>query len=404
MNILLINHYAGSDYHGMEFRPFYLARLWNQMGHDTTILAADFSHLRKKNPAPQKDFDEEIVDGVRFVWVKTLPYQGNGAKRALNMMTFVNKVKAKAGYLAERYQPDAVIASSTYPFDIYPAEKIAKKAKAKLIFEIHDLWPLSPIVLYGLKESNPLIRYLQQAEDAAFTRSDTIVSILPNAAKHVAERKADPEKCFWIPNGIFTDEQEAPVPAQTTEYLESLKKQGKFIVMYLGGFATANALEELIECSPKLNPDVAVVLIGDGMKKQEYMAYSKEKGYSNLHFLDSVSKKAVQPVLRMADCLYVGAKKCRLYEYGVGMNKFNDYMLSSRPIISGVEAYQDPVSESGCGVLVEPENSAELAKAINAMSLAEKADLDSMGQKGYEYVIQHHNYPDLARRFIEVIS
>ena len=28
MNILLINHYAGSDYHGMEFRPYYMGREW----------------------------------------------------------------------------------------------------------------------------------------------------------------------------------------------------------------------------------------------------------------------------------------------------------------------------------------------------------------------------------------
>ena len=42
MNILLINHYAGSSYYGMEFRPYYMARKWVKQGHNVTILGASF--------------------------------------------------------------------------------------------------------------------------------------------------------------------------------------------------------------------------------------------------------------------------------------------------------------------------------------------------------------------------
>ena len=50
MNILYIEHYAGSPEMGMEFRPYYLSREWTRMGHRVTIIAGDYSHLRKKNP------------------------------------------------------------------------------------------------------------------------------------------------------------------------------------------------------------------------------------------------------------------------------------------------------------------------------------------------------------------
>ena len=46
---MLINHYAGSVYHGMEFRPYYMAKEWVKEGHDVTVITAAFSHLRQKN-------------------------------------------------------------------------------------------------------------------------------------------------------------------------------------------------------------------------------------------------------------------------------------------------------------------------------------------------------------------
>ena len=51
MNILLINHYAGSVRHGMEYRPYYLAREWVRRGHQVQILAAQHAHVRREIPA-----------------------------------------------------------------------------------------------------------------------------------------------------------------------------------------------------------------------------------------------------------------------------------------------------------------------------------------------------------------
>jgi hypothetical protein len=65
LNILLINHYAGSVRHGMEYRPFYLAREWVRLGHRVRIVASSQSHIRAQ--APQLDGRvrlDETIDGV----------------------------------------------------------------------------------------------------------------------------------------------------------------------------------------------------------------------------------------------------------------------------------------------------------------------------------------------------
>lgn len=73
MNILLINHYAGSPRHGMEFRPYYLAREWVRQGHRVTIVASSVSHLRQQNPAVSSPVTREQIDGVDYLWLRTTP-------------------------------------------------------------------------------------------------------------------------------------------------------------------------------------------------------------------------------------------------------------------------------------------------------------------------------------------
>ncbi len=87
MNILYIEHYAGSPEMGMEFRPYYLSREWVKMGHKVSIIAGDYSHLRKKNPAVTKDFQKQTIDGIDYYWLKTGTYEGNGVARSLTMLT-----------------------------------------------------------------------------------------------------------------------------------------------------------------------------------------------------------------------------------------------------------------------------------------------------------------------------
>ena len=405
MNILLINHYAGSDYHGMEFRPFYMAREWKNKGHNVTILGANFSHLRKNNPVIEKDFQEEVIDGITYVWDKTPQYQGNGVGRIKNISTFMWKLRTNYKMLADKYKPDAVIASSTYPLDIYPAHRIAKRCNAKLCFEIHDLWPLSPMEIGGFSEKNPAIVILQRAEDFAFKNSDVIVSILPNADKHIRERGFSTDKFVYVPNGILTGEKNEAPMEKTIERLQELKEQGYFLVGYTGNHSPANVLDTMIDAAKKTTDEkVKYVLVGKGNVKNELMEYAKANNVTNIEFLDPVLKDNMDNVLELLDIGYIGLKKQNLFNYGVSPNKLFDYMMASLPVIYAVEASNDPVKDSNCGISVPAENPEAVVEAVMKIKNLSEEEKIKMGGNGKKYVLDNHMYEGLADKFLNALK
>ena len=100
---------------------------------------------------------------VLYNWIKTGSYNGNGLKRALTMVRFVMKLRKNAKWIVKNWSPDVIITSSTYPIDTYAGQKIKKFRKkkdgkeAKLIHEVHDMWPITLIEIGGMKKTNPFV-------------------------------------------------------------------------------------------------------------------------------------------------------------------------------------------------------------------------------------------------------
>ena len=128
MNILLINHYAGSKAHGMEYQPFYLAREWTGLGHCVTIVATSSSHVRTVPPVTQGDYTAEDVGGISYVWLRAPGYRGNGVRRVLNIGTFISQLLHHRTRLIRDCRPDVVIASSTYPWTTSPPTSSRRSA------------------------------------------------------------------------------------------------------------------------------------------------------------------------------------------------------------------------------------------------------------------------------------
>lgn len=408
MNILLINHYAGSTSYGMEYRPFYMAREWVKLGHNVTIVGGSYSHVRTEQPEIVGSVTEENVDGIRYVWLKTPFYRGNGTRRVLNMFSFITRLWWHQKRVVGDFPPAVVIASSTYPLDIFPAHRIAQGYKARLLFEVHDLWPLTPIQVGGMSPRHPFVMLLQFAENYAYRKSDRVISMLPNARKYMCEHGLAKEKFIHIPNGINLPEWEeapTPLPPQHAECMQSLRNDGRFIIGYVGGHQPSNALETVLEAAELLRDSpVTFVLVGNGSEKEHLQHRAAERNIKNVVFLPLIPKACIPNILTTVDALYLGLKNQPIFRYGISPNKLMDYLMAAKPVIHAVSSGNDLVAECGCGISCPGEDSRAVSIAARRLMKLSASERAAMGQHGRDYVIRNHQYSHLASRFLEAMT
>lgn len=403
-NILVINHYAGGGDLGMEYRPWHLGKEWVKQGHKVYVLAADHSHLRLHNPSVRHDLGSEQRDGITYIWLKTPAYEGSW-RRIANMLVFVAKLNCYVKKIARLTKPDVVVASSTYPLDNYPACKIARRVGAKYIYEVHDLWPLSPMLIGGYSPRHPFIRVMQRAENYAYRHVDKVVSLLWNSESHMREHGLAEGKFCCVPNGYdpadWTEEKRSlPLPEEHQRLFDSL--QGKIVVGFAGGFAASGALMTLLQAAALLkdNERLHFVLVGKGSEEKALKSSAREMQLSNVTFLPPVDKRMVPAICTHFDIAYMGGVHSRLHAYGTSYNKMTDYMLAGLPIVYSVDEAGAAVARVGCGVQIEAENAEAVAETVVKMMEMSQTERRAMGERGRQYAQQRLSWSRLAEDFL----
>lgn len=407
MNILIINHYAGSPEMGMEFRPYYFAREWIKMGHRVDIIAADYSHLRRQNPTVEKDFQEEKIEGIHYHWIKTRMYEGNGLQRAITMFQFISKLWLNVDRINSKMEPDVVICSSTYPLDTYVGQKIRKKAKkaVKLIHEVHDMWPATLYEIGGMARNNPFVQIMQMGENSAYKNSDRVVSLLPNAESYMKEHGLADGKFICIPNGVVLNECENPekIPNEHKAVFEKLKADGKYIVGYFGGHALSNALDSLLDVAGAIDDEnIHFVLVGDGVEKKNIIKKAESMQLDNVNFLPPIGKKSIPDLCTYFDCVYMCGLESPLYRFGLCLNKMFDTMAAGKPGICAlnVESY---FTEYGCGFDLKVDNIGKICDTIKHVRNLNEEELTRITEAGKKASRNRFNYTMLAKEFISIM-
>ena len=379
----------------MEFRHYYLGKEFVKQGNKVTIISSSYSHLFKNLPKEKK----ENIDGVDYLWLKTFNYgTSHDKRRVFKWFLFM----FKCFFLPFSLQkPDVIIVSPMAPFPIFPAWILSKMYRAKLIYEVKDIWPLSLIELGGFKATHPFIKMMSWLEKFALKKSDIIVSNLQNYGEHIKNDIKLDREFRWISNGVDLDGLNKVEPLNK-EVLDKIPTN-KFIVGYTGTVGVANALDSFCQSAIFLQnmKDILFVIVGDGQEKNSLL--QKYGNLKNILFIESIAKTQVQSALKLFDVCYIGLKKEELFKYGVSPNKLYDYMFSGKPIVYAIESGKNIVDVADCGLSVEAENSKDIVDGIIKLYEMSNEERIKMGQKGKEYVLEHFTYEKLAKNFEELL-
>lgn len=393
MKVLFISHFAGSAYHGMVTRNYNWAVELVRRGHSVTIIAASYSHYRAKQPnMAGQAIKHETIDSINYIWVRCPHYDGNSSLgRILAMAAFSMRVRKIIKRTRQKY--DLVVASSPHPFVVYPAAKIAKSNKAKLIYDIRDLWPLTLTEIGGIPKWHPFVMLLQRAEDYACRHADLVTAVPQNCEPYLKSRGLADNKFLAIGNGFLEREKTEGDSLQSSHQrvIDYLRKQSAFIMGYAGTLGRANAMHVAVESMAKTNNDnLHLVIIGNGNNLEELKSQVINLNIEDrVHFLPTIPHSQIASFLEQIDCAYIGALDSPLYKWGASPAKMNDYLVSAKPILYAMGDPNNPVEKSGCGISCRGEDSDQIAKAMDDLSAMPNDKLAAMGEKGKNWLYKN---------------
>jgi glycosyltransferase involved in cell wall biosynthesis len=347
---------------------------------------------------------EETIDGVRVVRSSIYVSKDKGvAKRLMNYFSFVWTSMRSYKRLSNA---DYVFCESPPLFLGISALYLAQKLKAKMIFNVSDLWPESAAELDIV--SNKFFLGLAYKLEAYLYKKSFLVTGQTQGIVADINKRFPKVSSMWLPNGI--DKDVYSFADVETEWLKEYSIQGKHLYMYAGIIGHAQGLDVIIKAKQwlmKNEPEIAsgleFVMIGDGPEKDRLVAHDKKLG-TKIIFIPNLPKQKVMRMIKNASGYIVPLKKLNLF-LGAIPSKIFDPLALGIPVLLGVdgEARNIFIERGKGGLFYEPENHEALARAI--VQLEKDKDLaEKLGQQGKDYVEQNFDRKNIAISFKDQVQ
>ena len=404
MKLLILTQYFPPEVGAPQNRLFELAVRLKKLGVDVSVLTAmpNYPQMKIYDGYEGKDYMYEEIEGIPVHRSSIyLPKSKSIVQRLLNYFSFVYSSarvgKNKVG------EVDVIMCESPPLFLGYSALYLKRKKKAKLIFNVSDLWPESAEKL-GVVTNKWMLKLAYRLEKKLYRKSVLVTGQTQGICKSINLRFPE-VKTYWLPNGVDVSYYNPSIVTSNWRK-ENGFNENDILFLYAGIIGLAQGLEIILAAAEKLknNASIKFILLGSGPEKETLQAIKKEKQLSNVYFFDAVSKTQMPQIIQASDVSVIPLRKLDLF-LGAIPSKIFENLAMEKPVLLAVdgEARELFVNQGKCALYSEPENIMDLVK--NVLLLANDPELrKQLGKKGRSYVEQSFNRNTIAQNFYQILG
>ena len=405
MKLLILTQYFPPEVGAPQNRLFELAVRLQKLGVDITVLTAmpNYPQMDIYEGYKDKTYVYEVIEGLKVHRSSIYVSKSKSIiNRLRNYFSFVIS-SARVGK-AKLENFDFLLCESPPLFLGYSAMRLAKQKKAKLIFNVSDLWPESAEKL-GVVNNKFLLKSAYNLEEKLYKRSCLVTGQTQGICHNINER-FPAVKTYWLPNGVDLGYYNpSKIEPGIWREKNNFAKED-VILLYAGIIGIAQGLEVILNSAKNFinTPNIKFVFIGSGPEKDKLLQLKAEQNLTNVFFLDAISKKEMTSVLRSVNAAIIPLRKLDLF-LGAIPSKIFENLAMEVPVLLGVngEARQLFIDKGNAGLYFEPENSEALTAAI--LKLIEDKEMAlQLGRNGRHFVNEYFNRENIAQNFFKKLN
>jgi glycosyltransferase involved in cell wall biosynthesis len=397
MKLLILTQYFPPEIGAPQNRLYELAVRLQQKGAEITILTAmpNYPQMEIHKAYKNKLCVNEGMDGLNIYrsWIYVSKNKSI-INRLLNYFSFVFSSLFIGFFKIGKH--DILLVESPPLFLGITAYLLSRVKRAKLVFNVSDLWPESAEKL-GLVTNKSMLKLSTYLEEFCYRKSSLITGQTQGICKNISTRFPE-KKVYWLKNGVDVNFYNTDKLIEKNWREENGFLAKDFILIYAGIMGYAQGLEVIIEAAKNFinQNDIRFVFLGSGPEKEKLLNLKQKFNLGNVSFFEAVPKIKMQDILMSTDASIIPLRKLEIFKGAIPSKIFENLALK-KPIILGVEgeAKELFIDEAKAGLAFEPENANDLSKKIKE-AYNDRSQLSEYGNNGYLYVKQYFSRDIIA--------